>query len=478
MNKSTTKTEYHYTPAASLAALGFKLQQLHLFDPIHQEVHIAQKTVKYTPTDKLYDGFIALLAGAHGMVEINTRLRADPALQLAFGRGQCAEQSVVQQTLDSCTAENVTQMEHAVDCIYRQHSQGYRHDYRTDWQVLDVDMSGWPCGKKAAFATKGYFASTQRNRRGRQLGRVLASRYHEVVTDRLFAGNRQLGVALQPLMEAAERTLELTEAKRQHCLVRIDAGGGSIDNFNWLLLRGYQVLGKACSSQQARQLAKTVREWITDPHLPERQVGWVTEAPTAFVRPVRRLAVRCLKADGKWGIGVLICSLSNLQILQVAGRPAEEATDDHAILGATLALYDQRGGGVETSFKGDKGLGLTKRNKKRFEAQQMVMLLGTLAHNVIVWVHDWLTAPQPTAQAALTPEVAETSVQPGASLQRYGILRMVRDVFHVSGFLCLDPAGQVVEIVLNQDAQLSRCIINSLRQLLAPMQIAVNLGKT
>lgn len=300
----------------------------------------------------------------------------------------------------------------------------------------------------------GYFASTERNRRGRQLGRVLASRYHEVVTDRLFAGNRQLGGALQPLVEAAERTLELTEAKRQHCLVRIDAGGGSIDNFNWLLVRGYQVLGKACLSQQARRLAETVREWITDPHLPERQVGWVTEAPTAFVRPVRRLAVRCLKADGKWGIGVLICSLSNLQILQVAGRPAEEATDDHAILG------------------------LTKRNKKRFEAQQMVMLLGALAHNVIVWVHDWLTAPQPTAQAALTPEVAETPVQTGASLQRYGILRMVRDVFHVSGFLCLDPAGQVVEIVLNQDAHLSRCMINSLRQLLAPMQIAVNLGKT
>ena len=46
MHKSTTKTEYHSTPAASLAAPGFKLQQLHLFDPIHQEVHIAQKTVK------------------------------------------------------------------------------------------------------------------------------------------------------------------------------------------------------------------------------------------------------------------------------------------------------------------------------------------------------------------------------------------------------------------------------------------------
>ena len=47
-------------------------------------------------------------------------------------------------------------------------------------QVLDIDLSGMPCGKKAALATKGYFAN-QRNRRGRQLGRVLASRYAEKV---------------------------------------------------------------------------------------------------------------------------------------------------------------------------------------------------------------------------------------------------------------------------------------------------------
>src|SRR2546421_9882354 len=99
-----------YTPAASLAALGVKLQQINLFGPIKCLVHIAQKTVRYSPIDKLSDSFIAMLAGAHGMVEINTRLRADPALQVAFGRSACAEQSVVQQTLDACTDENVIQM--------------------------------------------------------------------------------------------------------------------------------------------------------------------------------------------------------------------------------------------------------------------------------------------------------------------------------------------------------------------------------
>jgi hypothetical protein len=66
----------------------------------------------------------------------------------------------------------------------------------------------------------------------------LTSRYEEVVVDRLFEGTAQLTKALQPLMEAAEATLDLDESKRERTLVRIDAGGGSLDDVNWLLLRG------------------------------------------------------------------------------------------------------------------------------------------------------------------------------------------------------------------------------------------------
>jgi Transposase DDE domain group 1 len=463
MNESITIGQQHFTPAASLAALGVKLEQMHLFEPIHRLVHIQQKTVKYTPTQKLYDGFIALLAGAHGLVEINTRLRADPVLQAAFGRRACAEQSVVQETLDHATQENVQQMEQAMNAIYRQHSQAYRHNYQDGWQILDIDMSGCPCGKKAAFATKGYFS--QRNRRGRQLGRVLATVYNEVVVDRLFPGNQQLNATLQELAQAAQTTLGLTQEQRGRCLLRVDAGGGSVSNLNGLLEQGYHILGKACSGQQSRLLAKTVQEWMPDPHMPEREWGWVTEEPTAFVRPVRRLAVRCLKSNGTFGYGILICSLPDQAILALAGGDLEVGL-------ALLQLYDQRGGGVETSFKGDKGgLGMTKRNKKRFEAQQLLMLLGSLAHNVIIWARGWLTEPIETTEASQTLVVQNP-------LSRYGILRMVRDVFHISGFLRFDEACHVTEIGLNQQAPLSRLIVLPLRHWLAPMNIVVNLGKT
>jgi hypothetical protein len=74
MNECSTKMTKEYTSYASLAALGVKVRELKLFEPIPQRVKIAQKTVKDAPIDKLYDGWIAMLARAHLSVEINSRM--------------------------------------------------------------------------------------------------------------------------------------------------------------------------------------------------------------------------------------------------------------------------------------------------------------------------------------------------------------------------------------------------------------------
>jgi len=457
MNECSTNQTQHFTSCASLAAIGVKLSQLKLFDPIRSRVQIKQKTIKHTPADKLYDAFISLMAGAHGLVEINTRLRTDPGLQKAFGRNACAEQSVVQETLDACTTDNVTQLQQALDEIFRQQSQSAHHDFQEHSLLLDVDMSGMPCGPKAAFATKGYFAG-QYHRRGRQLGRVLATHYAEVVVDRLFAGNVQLIKALQPLVEAAETTLQLDEAKRARTIIRVDAGSGTQDDLNWLLARDYEIMAKEYSGRRVVRLAKTVTQWIQDPDWSERSFGWVCEPPTGYVRPVQRIVVRCRRQDNTFAYGVLICSLSAHQVLTMLERPISQAADPVAVLQASINFYDQRGGGIETSFKGDKqGLGLTKRNKKRFEAQHMLVLLGSLAHNVVVWARRWLSSQK---------------------IQHYGLLRMVRDVFHVSGLLRFDVSGSVVEIVLNQESCLAHSFIRPLQSLLAPLCVVVTLGET
>lgn len=459
MSKSTTdRKRCHFTARATLVVIGQKMRLLGIFNPIKERVKIGQKVIHHTPTQKLLDGLINILAGGRGLVEVNKRVRSDCALQRAFGRDGCAEQSVISDTMDAASAENVQQMQDAVAEIYQRHSAGYRHDYEQQFQLLDVDMTGQPCGKKAAFASKGYFAK-QRNRRGRQLGRVLATWYEEIVVDRLFDGKTQLPRAFQELVLAAEEVLALKEEKRKHTILRADGHGGSQGDVNWALSRGYHVHTKEYSGDRARKLAETVEVWRDDPKVPGRQIGWVAVEATEYVRPVKRIAVRTRKKNGQWGIGVILSSLPADVTILLARLPIHCLQDPVAVLIAYVYFYDLRSGGVETEFKEDKqGLGITKRNKKRFEAQQMLVQLNALAHNLIVWSRRWL---------------AHTSNWIG----QLGILRIVRDVFHLNGLIYFYDDGNIQRIILNQADPFASSICAGLRSLLDPQQTDVNLGQ-
>jgi len=447
-----------FTAYASLIGIGVQFEARQVFKPIAHHVKIAQKVVTYTPVDKLKDGFINLLAGARGMVEVNKRGRCDMGLQRAFGRAGCAEQSVIQDTLDACTDENVAQMHTAMQVIYQKHSQGYRHDYTHDWQLLDVDMTGRPCGEKAAFATPGYFAH-QRNRRGRQMGYVIATWYEETVVARLYAGHTQLNKALIPLLEATEQTLRLDCARRARTIVRMDAGGGSVEDVNWLLRRGYQVHGKDYSGQRAQNLAQQVRVWIPDPYNPEREMGWIEETETPYCREVRRIAVRCRKQNQQWGIGVLISTLTPHEVLWLSGQYDQDSDDPAMVLYAYVHFYDLRGGGVETEIKEDKqGLGTTKRYKKSFAAQQMLLQLEVLAHNTTMWAQQWLAPHYP-------------------QIHSLGILRLIRNVFRMQGKVILNRFGQIVHIVLNETDPWAVKLRPALSALLTHQHIAVTLGE-
>ncbi len=447
-----------YSPHASLAALGLKLRSLKFFDVLSQHVLIKQKTIKHSPIDKLIDALITILAGARGLVEINTRLRSDTALQRAFGRTEGAEQSVVQETLDACTPENVEQLQHALNELFQQHGATYHHNYKQSLLLLDADLSGMPCGKRAERATPGYFHHEAAQ--GRQLGRVTAAQYGEVVVDRLYPGNRQLNTTLPELITAAEKTLNLDESNRRRTVIRVDAGGGSVNDVNWLLRRGYQVHGMDYSPRRAAKFAPYVRQWVADPRHPDRQLGWVAVKGVGYVREVRRLMMKRRLKNGQVKYNTLLTTLEAEQVMQLLDRPSEQTADAHQVIVAYAELYDLRGGAVEIEIKESKqGLGITKRNKKRFAAQQMVMLLGTLAHNVVMWAKRWLMADAP-------------------KLKRYGVLRLVRDVFTVSGFVEVGGAGKIKRIGLNRASALARHCTKSLRALLEAEHVSINLAET
>jgi hypothetical protein len=446
-----------FSSRASLALIGVLMQQKRLWKPVKQHVQIRQKVRDHRPIDKLLDAFINILAGGHGVVEINTRVRPDRALQRAFGRTSCAEQSVVSDTLNASTEENVAQMRQALQDIYRAQSRGYKHDYETGWQLLDVDMTGMPTSSHGQGVTKGFF-SGQKNRRGRQLGRVAATLYDEIVVERLYSGKIQLERSLQPLVVAAEQVLDLSEAQRRQTIVRVDGGGGRDADINWLLQRDYVVLSKVKNWKRAAKLARSVTTWHTDPKTGNRQVGWV-EAPHPYEGPTRQIAVRTPKKNGDWLYWIIVFSLSNQQIFWLARQPLPESPTPTQIMFTALYAYDLRSGGVETTIKGSKqGLGITKRNKRNFHAQEMLVLLAQLAYNMLTWL-----------RAMLGPKVP--------SLLRFGPLRMVRDLFHIPGKIELDAQGHILEITLDDAHPLALPLLQALSPLPAGDEMVLNLGK-
>jgi hypothetical protein len=428
-----------------------------IWETIEKHVQIRQKTIKHKPLDKLLDAFINILAGGHGMVEVNTRVRPDEALQRAFGREGCAEQSVVSETLNVCTEETVVQMRQALREVYHTHSQGYRHNYSQSCQVLDVDMTGMPAGRQGQGVTKGFF-SGKKNRRGRQLGRVAATLYDEIVVERLYSGKTQLERSLQPLVAAAEEMLDLDKARRQRTIVRSDGGGGRDEDVNWLLKRDYLILIKVKNWKRAAKLARSVTTWYTDPKTGDREIGWV-EAPHAYARPTCQVALRMPRKKGGWTYRVLVFNLPNELLFWLAQQPARHAPTRTQIMLAVLYAYDRRSGGVESSIKGSKqGLGLTKRNKRRFAAQEMLVLLAQLAYNLIGWTQSALARHAPP-------------------LQHFGALRMVRDVFHITGKIMLDAQGRILEITLNQAHALALPFVQAMPALLAGDDLSLNLGQ-
>src|SRR5215208_3624928 len=86
------------TAFGPLCLLGHYLSQEEVLKPL-SEVHIAQKSIKHSPQQKLLDALMGILSGCKALYEIDCRLRPDVPLQRAFGRERVADQSTIQRTL-------------------------------------------------------------------------------------------------------------------------------------------------------------------------------------------------------------------------------------------------------------------------------------------------------------------------------------------------------------------------------------------
>ena len=461
---------------APLAALAPVIAEKQIFEPIHQQVLIPQKTVDYRPTDKLVFVVLGILAGAQSVYDINHTLRVDEPLLRAFGYDACADQSVIQRTLCTSIDENVVQLEAALEQIWTQENQSvsFLENAAREQKIvtIDIDLSGQPTSKNAQGASKGYF-SGKRNIYGRQLARVVFPDTSEIVAEALYPGNTLSMEVFKQMVARTEERLHLeTKAQRSLIRLRLDGGFGTDANINYALWRGYHVLAKMFHGKRAKKLTKTVTEWTDAPTATQtaknlsatRQAGWVT-TPHRYARRTRQLAIRTPnpKRKGDWCYRVLV------------------STDMEAEMATILNDYDARGGVPESSFcQSNQGLAQRKRRKHKFVAQQMLTLLSQLAHNLIIWLKGWMTdsLEQPLAEASTD---SHSLVQPLKlaikTIKSYGIKRFVRQILGLSGKVII-KGRQVKRLVLHPSYPLIDRIITALESLLNPYQIRIGVGKT
>lgn len=236
-----------------------------------------------------------------------------------------------------------------------------------------------------------------------------APQYHETVISRLYPGKQESATTYQPTLTDLDRLLGLTADQKQRTVVRSDAGFGSDTNINWALQAGWQVLTKGKAGQRPAAYARRLPQ---DAWQALRADRWVAQplAPFTYVRPSQHLVVRWLDGSGHLKHATLICSVLDWSLSQV------------------VAAYDQRGA-CETEIQADKvGLKLQRRRKRHLAAQEALILLTDVVHNLLAWTADWMFHDTPLAA--------------------FGTLRLIEDVWRIPGRLQFE-GQRLVGVELN-----------------------------
>src|SRR5215208_5442753 len=101
-----------------LAVLGYALWRAGVLDPL-MELSLPIKTISHTPTEKLVEALVLILAGGRATYQADHLLRPNRGLACAWGQAQFAQQATLARTLDALTAADVGQVRQAFEAITR-----------------------------------------------------------------------------------------------------------------------------------------------------------------------------------------------------------------------------------------------------------------------------------------------------------------------------------------------------------------------
>ena len=191
------------TSRASLDALGEPLRRQCCFAPLREPVQSLQKTVLYRPTDKRLDGVLGLLGGAKTLAQSQGPMRVDPAVQRAFGRTGCADQSTIAHTPQACPVEPGAQLEGVSWDSLKRSGRPPRPRFAAQLLGVAVDVTPRPIGARAAGRERTGMGR-QRRKTGRKTLRWTASAYREILQETLLRGKASAGPALHTALGALE----------------------------------------------------------------------------------------------------------------------------------------------------------------------------------------------------------------------------------------------------------------------------------
>jgi hypothetical protein len=291
MHKDTTMT----TGRASLCALGEYLQRHCFFAPLREQGQLSQKTVRHRPLDKRLDGLWGILGGAKTISQSNITIRLDPAVQRAFGRTGCAEQSTIARTLQASTAETVEQLSRVSWYSLKRYGQTPHHRFTERLLWGDVEVTPVPIGVQAEGSERTWMGRN-RSKTGRNVLRWTASDYREVLHETLLRGKASAVPALKAALGELETRLGWTRERRQRIVLRLDGGFGTTEVLNGLLSRGYQVVAKISHSGRVRKLRQALGPWQATSS-PGREIAAVLH-PHRFCRATRQWVIRTPKDKG------------------------------------------------------------------------------------------------------------------------------------------------------------------------------------
>lgn len=210
-------------------------------------------------------------------------------------------------------------------------------------------------------------------------------------------------------------------------LWRLDGGFGTDPGLQWLSSRNYHFLAKGFAGRRAVKLAEQVQRWTPYGD------AWIGSAisPVDYGQPVSIWVKRRIE-KGQYQYSYYLTTLKL-----------------HSITLA-MQLYDQRGRAEVEQFRNDKqGLHLSSRRKQLLVAQQALILLTDLAHNLLAeFQHIALVS---------TP------------FESFAAKRIVRDLLAIDGSLVWDD-GELRRIELNQAHPHAAKLVECLKKYYPPGQ--------